>query len=167
MAEVSFRSLEPGEHEQCEAILRALPEWFGIEQSLLEYVRDSRLHETEVVVRDGRIVAFQTLKRHGAEAAEIHCLAVRPEQHGQGMGRQLVERAEQRLRSDGVSYLQVKTLGPSRPDEHYAKTRAFYEHLGFVALEEHDLWGARNPCQVYVKHLGCGPGGLGASRTGC
>ena len=57
------------------------------------------------------------------------------------------------LRARGVEYLQVKTLGPSDPDEGYARTRAFYEARGFVALEEiHGLW-EHNPCLLMVKRL--------------
>ena len=57
------------------------------------------------------------------------------------------------LRGTGIEYLQVKTLGPSRPDAGYERTRGFYEARGFVALEElHDLWDA-NPCLLLVKSL--------------
>ena len=62
-------------------------------------------------------------------------------------------RREAYLRDRGVEYLQVKTLGPSRPDAGYERTRGFYEARGFVPLEElHDLWDA-NPCLLLVKRL--------------
>jgi coenzyme F420-0:L-glutamate ligase/coenzyme F420-1:gamma-L-glutamate ligase len=48
----------------------------------------------------------------------------------------------------------VKTLGPSRPDREYGRTRAFYEALGFVALEElHDLWDEDNPALILLKDV--------------
>jgi hypothetical protein len=47
------------------------------------------------------------------------------------MGTALVEAAEDLLRGTGIEYLQVKTLGPSRPKDHYAATRGFYEGRGF------------------------------------
>jgi len=56
-------------------------------------------------------------------------------------------------RDAGVEYLQVKTLGPSRPDDNYAATRAFYESVGFRPLEETSLWGDVNPCLFMVKKL--------------
>ncbi len=57
------------------------------------------------------------------------------------MGTALLARLEDELRADGVRYLQVKTLGPSQPDEEYAATRAFYEARGFVPIEEFiDFW---------------------------
>jgi hypothetical protein len=49
----------------------------------------------------------------------------------------------------------VKTLGPSHPDVHYARTRSFYEALGFIGLEETTaFWGEANPCLIMVKALG-------------
>jgi hypothetical protein len=65
-----------------------------------------------------------------------------------------VKKAEAWLRQRGVEYLQVKTLGPSHPDEGYARTRAFYFALGFRPLEEFEqLWDADNPCLLMVKSL--------------
>jgi hypothetical protein len=73
--------------------------------------------------------------------------------HRAGIGRQLVERAVADVRAAGVQLLQVKTLGPSDDYEPYARTRAFYEALGFLPLEEHlTLWPG-NPCLVLVKPL--------------
>lgn len=59
------------------------------------------------------------------------------------------------LSTRGVEYLQVKTMGPSRPNPEYDRTRGFYRRVGFRPLEENDLWGPRNPCLIMVKHLGC------------
>jgi GNAT superfamily N-acetyltransferase len=83
-------------------------------------------------------------------------MAIAESYHGQGCGRQLIEHTEQILRSRSVEFLQVKTLAPSRPSEHYERTRGFYEHMGFKPLEENQLWGEQNPCLIMVKHLGEG-----------
>jgi GNAT superfamily N-acetyltransferase len=81
-------------------------------------------------------------------------MAVRPEAHRRGIGRALVEAAESYARGLGVEYMQVKTLAASRPDEEYARTRTFYEALGFRPLEEFPrIWDADNPCLVLVKRL--------------
>jgi coenzyme F420-0:L-glutamate ligase/coenzyme F420-1:gamma-L-glutamate ligase len=51
----------------------------------------------------------------------------------------------------------VKTLGPSRESRGYAATRAFYEAVGFVAIEElHGLWTQDNPTLILVKDVGPG-----------
>ena len=151
-----IRELRPGDDAACEQILRALPEWFGIEEALLRYVRDLSQLEAYVVEASGCLAGFISLRAHNRFSAEIDVIAVRPEDHGHGVGRALIGHVEGKLRSRSVEFLQVKTLGPSRPNEHYEQTRRFYEHLGFRPLEETNLWGAVNPCLVMVKHLGSG-----------
>ena len=76
------------------------------------------------------------LRRHFPEAAEIHLMAVHPSLHRRGIGRLLLRAVEADLRSAGVRWLQVKTLGPSKPSDAYAGTRAFYQAYGFAPLEE-------------------------------
>lgn len=156
MANVTLRPLQSGEAGICERILRALPGWFGIEEAIVQYLKDVVVMETVVAEVSGAPVGFLTLNRHNDHSAEIHVIGVLPEHHGRGIGRTLVEHAERTLRDRGVAYLQVKTLGPSRPDPEYERTRGFYEHVGFHALEETNLWGDVNPCLIYVKHLACG-----------
>ena len=87
-------------------------------------------------------------------SAEIQVMAVAAPHHGESCGRRLVETAEEALRSRGTKFLQVKTLAPSHPDRYYARTRSFYERMGFTPLEENELWGAENPCLIMVKYLG-------------
>lgn len=137
--------------ELCRSVLAALPEWFGIEEAVRQYVRDVADLPTFAVGRDG----FLSLKVHNEASAEIYVMGVRPERQGQGLGTALVEAAESFLRALGVEYLQVKTLGPSRPSAHYARTRRFYESRGFRPLEElRGVWDKENPCLIMVKHLG-------------
>lgn len=63
--------------------------------------------------------------------------------------------AEDHLRAAGVGFLQVKTLSPTHPDPFYARTRQFYQSMGFQPLEEFPtLWGEANPCLLMIKHLG-------------
>jgi GNAT superfamily N-acetyltransferase len=138
-----------------ERILRELPEWFGIESSIREYAEAAtRLHNYVAIGDDEpQPVGVLLLDRHFDEAAEIHLLAVTPRLHRTGIGAALVEAAEADLVNDGVQFLQVKTLGPSRKDPHYDATRAFYLRRGFCPLEEiHGLWPG-NPCLVMVKSL--------------
>jgi ribosomal protein S18 acetylase RimI-like enzyme len=150
---VKIRPMERGEDGACEAILRALPEWFGIEEALVAYVRDLRMLETWVADAGGKVVGFLTVRQSTPWSAEIKVMAVAPEAHGQGYGRRLMESAERALRVRGVEFLEVKTLAPSRPDAHYEKTRGFYERMGFRPLGETNEWGDANPCLVMVKHL--------------
>src|SRR5262245_46342549 len=153
---MEIRRMRSGEHAACEAVLRALPDWFGIEESLRQYVADAAntaKFETYVADDAGRVIGFVTLRRHFAESGEIHCLGAMPEFHGRGIGRALVAKSEEVLRGGGAVYFHLKIMGPSRPCEFYARTLAFYRAIGFVPLEEiHGLWG-KIPCLVLVKKL--------------
>ncbi len=139
----------------CGPILRALPEWFGIEEATAQYILDLEELPTFVARVDGRAVGFMTVKQHFPQSAELHVLGVLPDMHHRGVGRALLAAVETYLCQQGVEYLQVKTLSPTHPDKGYAKTRAFYEAVGFKPLEEFKtLWDEANPCLLMVKKLG-------------
>jgi GNAT superfamily N-acetyltransferase len=144
-----------GESAQCESIMRRLPGWFGIEDSIVGYAKDTEAMETWVAEIGGDVVGFLTLNQRRPSSSEIHVVALLEQFHGSGVGRDLVEHAEDLLVDRGIEYLQVKTLGPSRPNAEYERTRGFYEHVGLRPLEENRLWGERNPCLIMVKHLTC------------
>ena len=141
---------QPAERSRlCERVLRDLPEWFGIEEATQAYIDGVAELPTFAVGDD----AILSLKVHNPRAAEVYVMGVRRERHGQGLGTALLGAAEEYARACDVEFLQVKTLGPSDPDEGYARTRSFYEARGFVPLEElHDLWEG-NPCLLLVKRL--------------
>jgi GNAT superfamily N-acetyltransferase len=142
---------EPSERSAlCRRVLEALPDWFGLPDAVERYVRDVAALPV-LAVED---IGFLALKVHNDTAAEIYVMGVLPEHHRHGIGTALVEDAENLLRVMGVEYLQVKTLGPSEPSEHYARTRRFYEARGFRPLEELTaIWGEENPCLIMVKRL--------------
>ena len=143
---------DPSERSRiAEAVLRDLPEWFGIEQSTREYIDAAATLPTFAAEPD---LGFLCLKQHTPRAAEVYVMGVRREHHRRGIGRALVGTAEAWCREHGIRYLHVKTLGPSAPDRGYAATRVFYEALGFVALEElHGLWDEENPTLILVETL--------------
>ena len=152
---VVIRPMETGEHVFCDQILRSLPDWFGIEDAIVNYVRDTQSMETWIAETDDELVGFLTINQHNEYSAEIHVMAVAGSYHRQGCGRRLVEYAEHVLRSRSVEFLEVKTLSPSRSSIHYERTRRFYERMGFKPLEENLLWGEQCPCLIMVKHLSC------------
>jgi GNAT superfamily N-acetyltransferase len=138
----------------CRAILDTLPKWFGVPASVEDYVATADRSPTIIASRGADDVGFLTLVRHSPYAAEVYVMAVRPEFHRQHIGRRLLSHAEYRLALDGVEFLQVKTLAPSKPDEGYEKTRAFYVACGFRPLEEFgDLWGSESPALQMIKAI--------------
>ncbi len=145
---------DPGKADICEPILRALPEWFAVERSIRQYLKDIDTMPTLIAKANGKVAGFLTIKRHSEYSAEVHVMGVRPEMHGRGIGSELMQRAEASLCSQGFEYLQVKTLGPSAHSNEYERTRAFYQAMGFRPLEEFpDLWDKDNPCLMMVKKL--------------
>jgi len=140
--------------DECEAVLRSLFMWFGIEHALLMYVRDTTVMPT-FALADGRdLVGFLTLREHFAEAWDIHCVAIRADSRGQGHGSRLLAHAEGWLRSRDVRFLQVKTVAATSPSKEYAETREFYNRRGFTPIEiVPTLWDPHNPALQYIKVL--------------
>jgi coenzyme F420-0:L-glutamate ligase/coenzyme F420-1:gamma-L-glutamate ligase len=146
---------EPAERSRiAEAVLRDLPEWFGIEEATAAYIEAAATLPTFAVEPDA---GFLCLKQHTPRAAEVYVMGVRHERQRRGIGRALVEAAESWCRAQRIRYLHVKTLGPSAESRGYAATRAFYEAVGFIALEElHGYWDEENPTLILVKDVGPG-----------
>ena len=139
----------------CEKILRALPDWFGIEESLLQYVEDANVMPTMVAKDDSdNVLGFITIKRHFPDSAEIHCMGILPQYHRKGIGKLLIKELQNHLKDAGVKILQVKTVSIERECSAYAKTRAFYRSVGFIPLEVFPtLWDKANPCLILVKQI--------------
>lgn len=139
---------------ECEAVLRSLPMWFGIERALLMYVRDTALMPTFAISEGAALVGFLTLREHFPEAWDIHCLAIRADARGRGHGSRLLAHAEAWLRDRGVRFLQVKTVAATSPSKEYAETREFYDRRGFTPIEVFPtLWDPHNPALQYIKVL--------------
>jgi len=138
----------------CSPILRALPDWFGIEQALMGYEAAINRLPTFLAKAGDQTVGFLSLKQHNPYSAEIYVMGVLPDFHHAGIGRALVEIAQRYAKSLQIEYLQVKTLGPSNNDAGYAQTRSFYAAMGFRPLEEFtQIWDENNPCLVMVKRI--------------
>jgi ribosomal protein S18 acetylase RimI-like enzyme len=145
---------EPAMTDDCAAILNALPDWFGFPDTNEGYISDLSRLPSFVALDGGAVLGFSSLLEHNPESAEIQVLAVRPDNHRRGIGRMLVRHGEEWLRQRGVRVLHVKTLGPSREDEGYERTRRFYRAVGFTPLfETTALWGEDNPALILVKWL--------------
>ena len=138
----------------CEKILRALPDWFGIEASLIQYVKDGNTMPTIIVKDDDDVIGFLTIKRHFSETAEIHCMGLLPQYHRKGIGKLLITELEKYLKKENYKILQVKTISSDSDCKYYAKTRKFYISVGFIPIEVFPkLWDESNPCLQLVKQI--------------
>lgn len=138
----------------CEAVLRSLPAWFGIEEALQMYASDSARLPGFAIVEGERLLGFVSLHRHFPDAWELHCMAVHADARGRGLGRMLLAHTERWLIGQGARWLQVKTVAATSDSKAYAQTRAFYERLGFEPLEVFPtLWSPSNPCLQLIKSL--------------
>jgi ribosomal protein S18 acetylase RimI-like enzyme len=145
--------------EELDGLLRGLPEWFGIEASIVDYVESARSLPSFAARVEGEVVGVCVVRHHNPLASEIEVLAIRRDHHRRGVGLALMAAVEQDLQRRGAMLLQVKTRGPSAPSPEYERTRAFYEAMGFIPLEErHDIWGPQDPCLIMVKPLGSARG---------
>ncbi|MDP7028986.1 MAG: GNAT family N-acetyltransferase [Phycisphaerales bacterium] len=154
VADVRILSPATGLAAACEPILRSLPEWFGIESSIIEYVEKIEQLPTTLAMHRDEAIGFLTIDQHFPSSSELHVLGVRPEWHRKGVGRLLLAEAERHVRRTGGRYLQVKTLSPRRICEHYERTRRWYEAMGFSPLTEFPtLWDEANPCLQMIKVL--------------
>jgi GNAT superfamily N-acetyltransferase len=139
---------------ECEAVLRSLPGWFGIEEALVGYAKETARSPTFAVVDENVVIGFLTLRQHFERSWEIHCIAIRAESRTRGLGTELLNHAERWLIDRGADYLQVKTIDALRPCPFYAQTREFYARRGFTPLETFPtLWSVKNPALQYVKRL--------------
>ncbi len=151
---VRIRPLTHDDTDRCDAIARKLPDWFGIEEGLVELRRSVERGPGYVALSEETVVGFVTLESPFSETWEITWMAVAPDQHRRGTGRALVEAVASDARAAGVRLLHVKTLAGSHPSSEYARPRAFYGAMGFhrmVIVPE--LWDPVNPCLLMVKPL--------------
>ena len=132
------------------AVLEALGDWFGVEESRERYIKESAGQTFFADVREGEPVGFLCLKPTGDATVELAVMGVLVAYHRQGVGRRLFERARQSAREAGYEFIQVKTVRMGCYED-YDRTNLFYRSLGFREFEVFPtLWDEANPCQVYV-----------------
>ncbi|NLP33703.1 MAG: GNAT family N-acetyltransferase [Clostridiales bacterium] len=136
------------------SILSELPEWFGNEQSLLNYAESVKGKAFYCAYDRDKAIGFISLKFNNLYTADIYVMGILKNYHRKGIGKQLVEAAEQYIKTKGFKLFMVKTLGESSDYELYKNTRKFYKSVGFYPLEEFkEIWGEDNPCLIMVKSL--------------
>lgn len=140
--------------EDCEEILRQLPEWFGSGDALAGYRNEIDSLPTFMIRRQNQNCGFISIKEHFKESVELYVLGLLPAFHRHGIGRSAIESVTEYCRARGYEYMQAKTVSSSSNWPHYEETRKFYLSLGFKPLEEYPIfWGQGNPCLQMIKKI--------------
>lgn len=136
-------------------VLEKLPEWFGNKQTLNEYViKVAELPFWAALNKDNTCVGFFAVKMHYGHTGDIFVCGVLPEYQHIGIGKTLYSMAEKHFIQIGCKYIIVKTLSDTVEYDPYARTRKFYERVGFeplITLTE--MWDEDNPCLIMFKSL--------------
>jgi len=85
-----------------------------------------------------------------ASSYDLYWIAVHPDHQGSGLGRQIIETAEQAARDAGATQMFVDTAGRAQ----YLPTRKFYAGVGYdVAARLHDFYADGDDKVVFAKRL--------------
>lgn len=138
----------------CARLIAQLPNWFGLPDANAQYIAGVA-DKPAFVLRNAQnqVTGMLALRMPFPNNADIYWLGVAPDRHRQGIGRQLFDAALAHARNQGCSTMTVETLGPSDPDEGYARTRKFYEAMGFKPLFELFPNGPVNPMLYMARPI--------------
>ncbi len=135
------------------AILEALPEWFEVEESREQYIRECVDWPYWAACEEDKPVGFLCLKQTGDATMELAVMGVLKTCHRKGYGRRLFAAAKDYAVQQGFSFIQVKTVKEGMYAD-YDITNAFYKSLGFKEMEViESIWDEANPCQIYIMGL--------------
>ena len=95
--------------------------------------------ELGAVRLDERFVGSVFTRLLDARTGWFGALAVDPAHGGRGLGRQLVDFAEQRTRGTGADAIQLELLVPATSHPHTERLAMWYAGLGYHHIEERDL----------------------------
>lgn len=153
-----FQVIKSTNHEEkskvTDFILRKLPDWFGVEEAIVDYVLGVKESDFYIAYHLNQVVGFVSVKINNQYTAEIYVIGILMEYQNKGLGKALLKTVEESLKRAYIKFLMVKTLGESHPDRNYKNTREFYKKVGFYPLQEiKEIWGDENPCLIMVKAL--------------
>ena len=133
-------------------VLEGLQEWFAIEETRDQYIKDSASQPFFCAMDNHIPVGFLCLKETGKATVELAVMGVNQDYHRKGVGRALFNMAKASAKDMGYSFMQVKTVKMGIYED-YDRTNLFYLFLGFQELEVLPIWDEQNPCQIYIMAL--------------
>ena len=153
IAEIDDCSLKS---EYCREIIPLLPDWFGMAEANENYISGMAGRVVFAAFQGEGLVGIVGLKDHMARSLEVWWMGVKPDCHGQGVGTDLFETARSYAVAHDYEYMIVNTLSDRSDDEYYARTRAFYQKMGFDSLFEENENDPLNPMVWMILPLSGG-----------
>lgn len=148
--EIFLESNSDSKQKIVSEVLKDLPEWFGMEDALEEYVHNSIRYRLWVAKNSNEIIGFINLKETAPNVGEIYCMGVKKKWHGKKIGTALFVEFENYAKLH-YKFIQVKTVEQGKYKE-YDQTIHFYKSVGFVEFEVFPtLWDEWNPCLIMIK----------------
>jgi GNAT superfamily N-acetyltransferase len=156
-AGVDVRGLRPGDGPACDVVITSLPYHFGLASGREACARAVRRQDGLVALVDRDVVGFLTWRPWYRASREITWMAVRADRRGAGVGRALLDRFA-RESAGHARDLVVSTLSEATPEpgveDGYARTRRFYERIGFEPVwEPAGWWDEDNQAVLMVRRL--------------
>lgn len=140
---MNIRKLKQGEQPPMELLLLADPS----EAIVKEYITRGECFVAEV---DERIIGVYVLLPTRPETVELVNVAVSEEQHGKGIGRQLVMDAVEAARSKGYKTIEIGTGNSS------IAQLALYQKCGFrIVGVDQDFFIKHYPEAIYENGIQC------------
>lgn len=135
-------------------VLHALPKWFGMEESIQEYIQDACEYPVWASVEQEELQGVLVGKLTSDVTMELYVMGVKEAFQHQGIGTTLFQALYEHAKRKNIQFLQVKTIKEGCYTC-YNETNAFYQMLGFQKLECFPtLWSQAHPCQLYVMYIG-------------
>ena len=108
-------------------ILKALPEWFGIPESMEEYIQDSAGKPFFCARINKKNIGFLYLKQTGKDTMELAVMGVLKEYHRNGIGHALFEYAKKEICKKGYSFFRLKLFK-------WESMKAMTKRINFIYL---------------------------------
>lgn len=122
-----------GKASVCEPILRALPDWFGIEEAIILYQAEIEHLPTILAWETGNVIGFLSIKQHNAYSAEVYVMGIRAEAHRHGIGRALIDKAQEWLRAQHVE-LTGQDVGAFEPGRKLRQDQELLQRNGLQTI---------------------------------
>ena len=153
MTDIALRPLTPDDAPKIAALAESLPQWFTPDVPAAACEDAARCPGVAAIDAEGALLGLVVWEQLGADA-NVKWIMVAPALHRHGIGRKLIEHVMIAVKAAGMTRLIVSTVAPTMDYEPYARSRAFYEGLGF-ALEtlEPSGWPDGTDKATYARKL--------------